>query len=125
MPVLGLGTDIVEINRVEEAIAKSDRLAQRVLTEMEFERFKSHGQPGRFLAKRWAAKEAAAKALGLGIGRGISFHHFEIHNDEYGAPHLTLSGKAKTLATEKGIATSLVSISDEQNMAMATVVMSD
>ena len=125
MPVLGLGTDIVEVDRVTKAVEKSDRLAERVLTDVEFVRFKNHNQPDRFLAKRWAAKEAAAKALGLGIGRGISFHHFEISNDEYGAPFLSLSGKAQEVAESKGIATTLVSISDEKNMAMATVVMSD
>ena len=96
MSVVGLGTDIVEIVRIEQAIAKSVRLAQRVLTEQELLKFKSSSEPARYLAKRWAAKEAAAKALGTGIGRGISFHHFETSNDPLGAPSLALSGAAQT-----------------------------
>lgn len=125
MSVLGLGTDIVTISRVEQAIEKSDRLAERVLTETELTIFRQHGQPGRYLAKRWAAKEAAAKAIGLGIGRGISFHHFEVSNDEYGAPHMRFSEKAQELANQRGVKSILLSISDEQDVAVATVVLSN
>lgn len=124
MSVRGLGTDIVEIVRIEQAIAKSDRLAQRVLTESELAKFKSSSEPARYLAKRWAAKEAAAKALGTGIGRGISFHHFETSNDALGAPNMILTGAALTKAEEKGVTSVLLSISDETHYAMATVVLS-
>lgn len=125
MSVLGLGTDIVTISRVEQAIEKSDRLAERVLTETELSIFRQHAQPGRYLAKRWAAKEAAAKAIGLGIGRGVSFHHFEITNDEYGAPHMTFTAKAQDIASQRGVKSVLLSISDEQDVAVATVVLSN
>lgn len=124
MSVLGLGTDIVEISRVASAIEKSNRLAERVLTDTEMSVFLAHSQPERFLAKRWAAKEAAAKALGTGIGRGISFQHFEITNDELGAPHMTLLSAADSAALNKGVKSVLVSISDEQHYALATVVLS-
>lgn len=125
MSVLGLGTDIVEISRVETAVTKSGRLAERVLTEAERAIFDAHPQPGQYLAKRWAAKEAAAKSLGLGIGRGISFQHFEITNDAFGAPHISFTGKALEVAQQRGATTFWVSISDEQNMAMATVILSN
>ncbi len=124
MSVRGLGTDIIEISRVTAALAKSNRLAERVLTTQEMAVFLSHTQPDRFLAKRWAAKEAAAKALGKGIGRGISFQHFEITNDELGAPHMTLSEAASDTAKGLGAQSVFVSISDEQHYAMATVVLS-
>jgi len=124
MSVLGLGTDIVEIVRVSNALLKSNRLAERVLTEGELAVFLEHNQPDRFLAKRWAAKEAAAKALGTGIGRGISFHHFHIINDELGAPHMELLGRALEHADAKGVKSVLVSISDEQHYALSTVVLS-
>jgi holo-[acyl-carrier protein] synthase len=124
MSVVGLGTDIVEISRVADALAKSNRLAERVLTDPELALFLDHKQPARYLAKRWAAKEAAAKALGCGIGRGVSFHHFETSNDELGAPHLALTGLALETAQAKGATSFLLSISDEQNYAMATVVLS-
>lgn len=124
MPVKGLGTDIVEIARVASSLEQSARLAKRVLTPVELHIFENHFEPARYLAKRWAAKEAAAKALGTGIGRGISFQHFEITNDELGAPNLTLSNQAEELAKSKGIEHIHVSISDEVNYAMATVIYS-
>ena len=124
MSVKGLGTDIVEIARVAQAVEKSDRLALRVLTESEMALYLAHHDKARYLAKRWAAKEAAAKALGTGIGRGISFQHFVTSNDELGAPILTLEGPALALAESKGVEQSLISISDEVNYAMATVILS-
>lgn len=64
MAILGLGTDIVEIARIEAVIARSgDRLARRVLSDHEWSIWEQHQQPVRFLAKRFAVKEAAAKAL--------------------------------------------------------------
>ena len=120
MAILGLGTDIVEIARVEKAF--SERFAQRVLTENELSIMKNSNEPARYLAKRWSAKEAAAKALGTGIGRGISFQHFEVTNNELGAPQLTLSGPALEFAQEKGGTSFHLSISDEVNYAVATVI---
>ena len=65
MAILGLGTDIVEIARIEAVIARSgDRLARRVLSDNEWAIWAQHQQPVRFLAKRFAVKEAAAKAFG-------------------------------------------------------------
>ncbi len=124
MSVRGLGTDIVEITRIEQALNKSDRLAQRVLTDTELTIFRQHHEPARYLAKRWAAKEAAAKALGIGIGRGISFHHFETSNDDLGAPKLVLTAAALAKAEELGVSSVHISISDETHYAMATVVLS-
>ncbi len=122
MAIKGLGTDIVEIARVAEAVAKSDRLAQRVLTESEMAIYLQHKDKGRYLAKRWAAKEAAAKALGTGIGRGISFQHFTVTNNELGAPFMNFSGAAKDLADSKGVSQVSISISDEVHYATATVI---
>ncbi|MBU2882970.1 holo-ACP synthase [Psychrosphaera sp. B3R10] len=124
MSVIGLGTDIVEIARITQACAGSDRLARRVLTDYEMGLFQQDNEPSRYLAKRWAAKEAAAKALGTGIGRGISFQHFEIRNNDLGAPKLTLTLAAKQRADDLGVKSALLSISDEQNYAMATVILS-
>ncbi|MEF1184427.1 holo-ACP synthase, partial [Vibrio sinaloensis] len=103
MAIVGLGTDIAEIERVEKALARSgEPFARRILTDTEFERFKSLKQQGRFLAKRFAAKEAASKALGTGIAMGVTFHDFNVTNDQHGAPILTLSDKAAELAKTKG-----------------------
>lgn len=123
MAILGLGTDIVEISRIEQSLARSPRLIQRVLTAEEQEIFASHAQPARYFAKRFAAKEAAAKALGTGIGRGISFQHFNTRNDESGRPVLELTGAAAELAASLGLRHTWLSISDEQAFAMATVIL--
>lgn len=123
MAIIGLGTDIVEIGRIEQSLARTPRLVQRVLTATEQQIFASHPQPGRYFAKRFAAKEAAAKALGTGIGRGISFQHFEVVNDALGRPELVLSGAALTLAQTLGLQRCWLSLSDEQAFAMATVIL--
>lgn len=123
MAILGLGTDIVEISRIEQSLARSPRLIQRVLTAEEQAIYAAHAQPARYFAKRFAAKEAAAKALGTGIGRGISFQHFNTRNDEAGRPVLELTGAAAELAASLGLRHTWLSISDEQAFAMATVIL--
>ncbi|EIW89307.1 4'-phosphopantetheinyl transferase [Alishewanella agri BL06] len=123
MPIRGLGTDIVAIERIASSLQKSPRLIERVLTPFEQQCFAELNQPERYFAKRFAAKEAAAKALGTGIGRGISFQHFEVRNDAQGKPELFLSGRAAELAAELGVTALWLSISDEQAYACATVVL--
>ncbi|WP_299492505.1 holo-ACP synthase [uncultured Shewanella sp.] len=124
MAIVGLGTDVVEIERINKLVAGSSlKLAKRVLTASELEQFQSVNQPARYLAKRFAAKEAAAKALGTGIGRGVSFQHIEIRNDDYGAPHVYFSqGAAQRLAVLKG-RFAHVTIADELHYAVATVIL--
>ncbi|MFM2480225.1 holo-ACP synthase [Celerinatantimonas sp. YJH-8] len=119
MAVVGLGTDIIQIDRI---VKSSVRLAQRILAEDEFLCWQSHPQPVRFLAKRFAAKEAAAKALGTGIAQGVTFQDFIVRNDAAGKPYLTLTGKAAQIAAEKAIDHWFLSISDERNYALATVI---
>lgn len=123
MAIVGLGTDIVDISRIEQSLARSPRLVQRVLTETEQAIYQQHAQPARYFAKRFAAKEAAAKAIGTGIGRGISFQHFEISNDAHGRPQLMLLEQAATLAASLGVQRSWLSITDEQAYASATVIL--
>lgn len=124
MAIVGLGTDIAEIERVEKALARTgEAFARRILTEVELEKFHSLKQQGRFLAKRFAAKEAASKALGTGIALGVTFHDFIISNDEYGAPVLILVNKALEIAQRKQVQHIHLSISDERHYAMATVIL--
>lgn len=119
--IVGLGTDIVEIARIadkvpaagdEAALAKCP-LAKRVLTQAEMAIFVASSQPGRYLAKRFAAKEAAAKALGTGIGRGVSFQHIEISNDANGAPLIAFQGGAAERLSLFGGSRAHLSIADE------------
>lgn len=123
MAIAGMGTDIIEIARLEKQLAKSDKLAKRILTESEFSVFEQHAHPARFLAKRFAAKEAAVKAIGIGIGNGISWQHVEVRNLESGQPVLHFSGYFAELCEQRGIQHSFISISDEQNYAVATVIL--
>jgi holo-[acyl-carrier protein] synthase len=121
--IVGLGTDIVEIDRIEAQCAKSFRLAERVLTESEMAVFGKHLHPARYLAKRFAAKEAAVKALGTGIGHGISWQHIEVTNNDLGQPQLLFSGEFASQCERRGITNSAVSISDEKHYAVATVIL--
>ncbi|MEL7291260.1 MAG: holo-ACP synthase [Pseudomonadota bacterium] len=124
MAIVGLGTDIAEIERVEKALARSgEPFAKRILTETEWSRFSEIKQQGRFLAKRFAAKEAASKALGTGIAAGVTFQDFEVTNDEFGKPLLSLSGQAQYIAQQQQVASIHLSISDERHYAVATVIL--
>lgn len=123
MAIVGLGTDIVEIARIEAVIKRSaDSLAKRILTENEFAQFQQQAQPARFLAKRFAVKEAAAKALGTGIRNGLAFNQFEVSNDSLGKPLLTLVGEAEKLVQRMNVTHIHVSITDERHYAAATVI---
>lgn len=128
MSVVGIGTDIVEVSRIAQMKATAkQRLAERVLTESELAIYLTHSQPqaDSFLAKRWAAKEAAAKSLGTGIADGVSFQHFNIENLASGAPLLSLTGRALELAEMQGARQWHLSISDEKHYALAFVVLSE
>ncbi|NMH60433.1 holo-ACP synthase [Alteromonas ponticola] len=124
MAILGLGTDIIEIARVAGSAKRTQKLAQRVLTDPEMAIFNQHTQPERFLAKRFAAKEAAVKALGTGIGRGVGWHQMMVSNNSLGGPELTFSGEALQISRAKGVTHVHLSISDEANYAVATVILS-
>lgn len=128
MAIAGLGTDIVAIARIAQSLQRSPALVKRVLTLDEQAIFQQLEQQhpdnaARYFAKRFAAKEAAAKALGTGIGRGVSFQHFNVSNNAAGAPQLLLSGYAAELAATRGIKHIWLSITDEQAYASATVIL--
>ena len=121
--IVGIGNDLVQVSRVKAIIKRQgDRFAQRILTEEELETYNHHRYPEKFLAKRFAAKEAAAKAIGTGIADGVSFHDFQVDHDELGAPFLKVTGRAHELAILKSITSWHLSITDEKKYAVATVI---
>lgn len=123
MPILGLGTDIVDVARIAAVIERSgERLARRILTDAEWFQYQQHQQPVRFLAKRFAAKEAAAKALGTGIRNGLAFTQLEIFNDELGKPCLRFLSRAAELADRMGVKHVHLTLADERRYACATVI---
>jgi holo-[acyl-carrier protein] synthase len=118
--VIAIGTDIVATNRVEHSWARfGRRFAERILTPAECERCYSAASPARYLAKRFAAKEALAKALGCGIGVRLSWQDLQIDSDAAGAPSVRLSERAQALAESRGGSRMLLSISDERDYAVA------
>ncbi|MBU2865106.1 holo-ACP synthase [Reinekea forsetii] len=122
--MIGLGTDIVQIERIEKVYLKQgERFLKRLLTAKEREVFDARKQSMAFLANRYAAKEAIAKALGTGIAKGVNFNDLEILPNELGAPIVTLHGYALSLFKEKGGQQVSISLSDEQDYAVAFVVL--
>jgi len=121
--IKGIGTDILQIDRIEKSLVRTPKLAQRILTDEELAEFERSAMPARFLAKRFAAKEAVVKALGTGIGNGVGWKHVEISKDELGKPLIKLSGGALDRANEMSIDSSFISYSDEKDYIVAMVVL--
>lgn len=121
--IIGIGTDIVRIARMEGAWQRhGERMAERILTPGERQQFAKLNQPVRFLAKRWAAKEAIAKALGTGIRGGVGFQSMEIGNNDLGRPEVTLLGGAADRLQQLGGGQCWLTLSDEAEFAVAFAV---
>lgn len=117
--ILRTGVDLIELNRVEEVVRRhGSRYLDRIYTRAEQEQSRHNTQ---FLAGRFAAKEAVAKALGTGIGV-VGWLEIEILGDEHNAPILKLAGAAKRRAAELGLMDWSVSISHSMTHAVAFAV---
>jgi holo-[acyl-carrier protein] synthase len=122
--IVGIGTDLVEIARVENALARfGERFARKVLVPREFERFLVHRKPAAYLAKRFAAKEALSKALGTGIRSPVSWQNIGVANHSSGRPYFELSGALAEYMRGRGVGIAHVSLTDERGMAAAFVVL--
>lgn len=123
--ILGIGTDIVEIGRIAEALERhGERFARRILGEEELLSFRASAQQAQFLAKRFAAKEAVAKAFGTGFRDGLGMRDICVTHNELGRPELSFSGRALELSQQLGVAGSHISLSDERHYAVAFVTLS-
>jgi len=124
--VIGIGIDLVRVGRFEQAVTRyGDRLLNRVFTEAEQATFKSYRSPGRHLAARFAAKEAAFKALRTGWGQGVAWQDVEIVGGGREAASVVLSGRARDVAASLGITQMLVTLTHDGDYAMACVVATD
>ncbi len=122
--IVGIGVDIAETSRFEILLARyGERFARRVLTEAERAEFMRRQQSANYLATRFAAKEAVAKAFGTGIGREFSFQSVQIDKDERGQPRLRFLAAGERLAAQRGIRNALLSLSDEKHYVVAMVVL--
>ncbi len=122
--MIAVGTDILKFERVEEVVQRlGDRFVARILTPEEREEYAASARPLNLLAKRFAAKEAVAKALGTGIGRGVSWQDIRILHDEHGAPLVELSGGALEVARDKGGSRVALSLADEVDCVIAFAIL--
>ncbi len=122
--IYGVGTDVVEIGRIEKALARfGERFAQRILCEPELKRFNNHRMPAAYLAKRFAAKEAFTKALGTGIQAPANWHGVWVRNLASGKPVLEFSDSLAKLLEQRKILHAHLSLTDERGVAMATVIL--
>lgn len=119
--VLGLGTDVVDLDRFRVALRRTPRLVERVYTEGERAYALRKHDPTERLAARFAVKEATMKALGVGLG-AFRFHDVEVVKARSGEPSLALRGAAAALAERRGITRWKVSITHSDLIALAVVV---
>ena len=122
--IYGIGTDVVEVKRIKEALHKHGiALAKKILTSQELVTFKQTKSKENFLAKRFAAKEAFAKALGTGMRTPVSFKSIEVIHDSLGKPKIKTVPQLTLLVKSHNIKHCHLSISDEKNIAVAFVVL--
>jgi holo-[acyl-carrier protein] synthase len=124
--VLGLGTDLIEIERVQASMDRfGERFLDRVFTEGEIAYCMRKKQSAESFAARFAAKEAGAKALGTGISRGVSWKEIEVRREIGQRPTLHFSGRAQELADAIGVRRVQLSLSHSRKLAMAMALIED
>lgn len=122
--ILGIGTDIVQVARIQGSLDRfGEAFARRVLNRTELEGFLGDRRPAHYLAKRFAAKEAAVKALGTGLRGGVKLSDIAVVHNEAGRPGLVYNGRIGSLLRERGVAESHLSLTDERDYAVAFVIM--
>ena len=119
--IIGVGTDIVEIRRIKNAMEANSRFLEKIFTTTELEYLKSRNLRPEYVAGRFAAKEAVAKALGTGF-RGFDFKDIEIDRTTLGKPIVILKGKAKLIAKKEGQYNIHLSISHGEDSAVAYAI---
>ena len=122
--IAGIGVDIVEHDRIAHIHRRyGEKFARRILDDIEMEDYRKAASKVRLLAKRFAAKEAASKALGTGFSNGITLNMICVRHDSNGRPLLELCAGAADYAGRMGVGIQWLSISDEQNYSIAVVVL--
>lgn len=119
--LLGIGTDLVEVDRFRLALERRPRIAERLFSEAERTYAFRHREPVPPLAARFAAKEAVMKALGVGLGK-FAMRDVEVVKRDSGQPELALSGTAAELAAARGVTTWQLTLTHTGSMAMAVAV---
>lgn len=122
--IFGIGTDIVRVARMQRNLDRfGERFAERILTPAEREDFRAVQGKAHFLAKRFAAKEAAVKAMGTGFAQGVSMQHIGVNHEPDGRPLLEFDGVALAFLQAHGINEIHISLADEEDHAVAFVTL--
>ena len=122
--IYGIGVDATEVDRVRGIVERhGERFLQKVFAPAETAYAGARARKYEHLAARFAAKEAALKALGIGVAEGMAFNQIEVTNDESGKPGIRLHGAALQRAQERGISRIHLSISHTETLAIAQVIM--
>jgi len=122
--IVGIGTDLVEKHRIRDLLDRFNRkFVERILSLEEIKKFDAATEGVSFLAKRFAAKEAIAKAIGTGIGP-LVFNEISVLNLDNGKPHVSFKGKSKQFVESMNISDDdvMISLSDEREYAVAFVI---
>ena len=120
----GIGTDLVQLRRMREALERhGERFALRILAASEVEAWRAHRDPARFLAKRFAAKEAFGKALGIGVAAPATLPNIAVVHTASGQPFFEFSPELAAHLAERGVGRAHLTLSDEAEYAVAFVVL--
>ena len=126
MKIYGIGTDIANINRIKKSLKNKDFI-DRLFSKNEVKKCNNQINKANCYAKRFAAKEAFAKAIGTGISNGINFNEIIVHNIKSGKPNIKLLGNTKKIVNKilnKKKFNIFLSLSDDKPSAVATVIIS-
>jgi holo-[acyl-carrier protein] synthase len=122
--IFGIGTDVVRLDRIEAAYARhGERFVQRLLMPEEEAAFRGYKRPVRFLAMRFAAKEAVVKALGTGFAHGVWIRDVGIVPNAWGRPEVIWSARGRKVRDELGAGEGHVTLTDEAGLVVAVAVL--
>ncbi|MDH5551874.1 MAG: holo-ACP synthase [Nitrosomonas sp.] len=122
--IYGIGTDIVEPSRIARSLKRyGDRFAKRILADAEWLDYQNSTKQERFVANRFAAKEAFSKAMGTGLRYPVALNYIEVAHDALGKPYFKFHAELKQMIKNEGVINHHLSISDEINLVCAFVVL--
>jgi len=122
--ILGIGTDIVSVARMEAALQRhGEKFARRLLAPAEWGDYQQNAHAARFLAKRFSAKEALAKACGIGLRYPVGLQSISVTHDGLGKPTFSFDANLADFLRGRGVARHHLSISDEHELALAFVIL--